>query len=422
MSVHGCGTGGRAIGGCVRLLLCVAVASCGTDTATRDSIDDLPRLRAVEDLRIGSQDDPDAGFSRLAAAAVDRDGNVFALEALDFQIRVYDPAGNLLRRIGRQGGGPGEFDGLPFYGLKGDTLWTYDRESGRITLFDRTGRVLATGRTLGFQVPVRTGYGFLTPHTMRPDGRLAGWFTRVNYARSGPPADSLTSRPIPRVLFDASGAVVDTVGWLSAPPPRMVPPAGYHGARSRSIKVGSQSYSVPDPPPELPVWEPLPDGHIIVGVPYARSAETGALTVTRISDAGDTVYRRTLRYRPQPYTEELLDAAAAQQPRAWMNGVEVTKPVDALVKSRLRAEMDFPAFRLPVQYSWLGADEGVWLRRTTDPGYLQHWIVLDAQGRLRGEVELPENARLLWCGGDVAWAAVPDDLDVPWLVRYRIGR
>jgi hypothetical protein len=223
------------------------------------------------------------------------------------------------------------------------------------------------------------------------------------------------------VLFDASGAVVDTVGWLGAPPPRMVAPPDYHGPRYHSIRVGSQSYAVPAPPTELPEWQPLPDGYIVVAVPYASSAESAALTVTRVGDTGDTVFHRSLRYRPQPYSEELLDALAAQQPRAWMNGIEVTKPVDALVKSRIRAAMDFPRFRLPVQFSRIAADQGVWLRRVTDPGYTQHWIVLDAEGRLRGEVELPENARLLWCGRDLAWAAVPDAADVPWLVRYRIG-
>jgi hypothetical protein len=29
---------------------------------------------------------------------------------------------------------------------------------------------------------------------------------------------------------------------------------------------------------------------------------------------------------------------------------------------------------------------------------------------------------MLWSSGDLAWMLVPDDFDVPWLVRFRIQR
>jgi hypothetical protein len=337
------------------------------------------------------------------------------------QIRVYASDGSLLRRIGRRGGGgPGEFENPPRYGLKGDTLWTYDSPSGRITLFDRAGRVLITGRTQGLQVVVRTGYGYITPVAMRADGFLVGWFTHIVYSRDHPPPAPSADSAVPRVLFEASGTVIDTIGGTPSPPPRMVPPEGYSEGRFRRIRIGSESYAVPDPPTALPQWLPLDDGYVVVHTSYATAAESGTFTVTRPGLTGDTIYHRVLSYRPQPYTDELLDSAAAHQPRAFMDGVEVTKQVDQAIRNKLRAEMDFPDYRLPVDYAWVADDKAVWLRREVNPGQLARWILLSPNGRPNGELELPANARVLWSRADLLWAAVPDEFDVPWLVRYRI--
>jgi hypothetical protein len=199
----------------------------------------------------------------------------------------------------------------------------------------------------------------------------------------------------------------------------MVPPADYVGPSYERVKVGSRSYSVPNPPTELPDWLPLNDGHIVVNVPYAVS-DVGALYVTRLGLDGDTVYHRELNYTPVPYTEAALDALAARQPMSMINGVAQPTDVPPLAVSAIREKMNFPAVQLPVERSWLAQDESVWLRRAGEPGRPVRWVLLDSLGTLRGQLELPANVRPLWSRGDILWAAVPDDLDVPWLVRYRI--
>jgi hypothetical protein len=407
---------------CHIIALCLCANACGGDYRGQDDIDDLPMLRVVEEQRIGSVDDPDVGFSRIAGAEVDRDGNLFVLEALDHQIRVYTPGGDLMRRIGRRGSGPGEFDSPPLYEVHGDTLWTYDSQSGRITIFDRTGHVLMTGRTHGVRVPAREGIGYLTPRSMRSDGSFVSWFTRVAYSRDDPPLTARSDAAVPRILFDAIGNVIDTIGWTPSPPPRMVPPVGYGEGRFRRITIGSQSYTVPDPPTDLPLWLPLDDGYVVVHAPYVTDTKTAAFTVTRLDLAGDTVYHRALSYRAHPYTDDALDSAAAQQPRAFRDGVEITRPVDDAIRNRLRAEMSFPPYRLPVDHAWIAADGSVWIRRAEIGGEAVRWILLSANGEPQGVIELPRAARVLWSRSDTLWAAIPDELDVPWLVRYRINR
>ena len=399
-------------------IACTCIAACGEARSVSESIHDLPRLNVVEEMRIGNVDSPDLGFSRISSVDVDRDGNIYALEAMASEIRVFDPHGNLLHRIGRRGGGPGEFENIPRFGVKGDTLWSYESPAGRITLFDRQGRIISTGRTTGASVPVRTGTGYVTPVSMRDDGLFVGWFTRIASRRGDPvsaPADG-----VPRIVFDASGAVVDTMGTLPSAPPRMVPPENYDAGRWQRVTIGGSTYSVPDPPTELPTWLPLDDGHVIVDVPYASTADGATFSVTRILAAGDTLYHRVLSYEPQRYTEDRLMAAAGRQPTVIIDGQLRENRTDDAAINAIRARMDFPEFMLPVVTARALDDESVWLQLVTEPEEPHRWVVLDDEGEVRGRIELPARSWPLWTDGNTVLAAVPDELDVPWLVRYRI--
>jgi len=39
-----------------------------------------------------------------------------------------------------------------------------------------------------------------------------------------------------------------------------------------------------------------------------------------------------------------------------------------------------------------------------------------------GVVEVPRGVRIAWSRGDDVWGVEPDDLGVPWLVRFRLVR
>lgn len=404
---------------CIVLTGCADIAGGGDTTADMDG---LRQLTATPDMRIGSVDDPDVGFSRLGYVDVDADGNIYALEMLDNQIRVYSPDGRIVRRIGRSGSGPGEFESAPRFGIQGDTLWALDGRAGRITLFDRTGNVLSTGTTNGLRVPLPTGYGYVLPMSMRPDGTFTSSLSRVAVSANDPATgvQAGDSIPVPRVRFDAAGSILDTIGWAPTPPPRLVPPAAHRPERQR-ITFAGREYTVPEPPSELPRWHDLDDGYISVEVPYATTPDAGTITVSRIGLTNDTVYSRVLNYQPQPFTAAQLDSAALRGARGPMmlSGPAQAAPAPELV-SVMRTALRFPEFSLPVRTSWIAQDESVWLQRE-EPGTNARWIVLGPDGTLRGEVQLPAGSRPLWNRGDTLWVSEPDELDVPWLVRYRIA-
>ena len=99
----------------------------------------------------------------------------------------------------------------------------------------------------------------------------------------------------------------------------------------------------------------------------------------------------------------------------------------ARANEALRREMPFPEFQLPVRGerefnpNHLGSDGSLWLRREDTGADTFRWIVLGVDGLPVGEVHLPrEGFSIAWSGSETLWAIEPDEVGVPWLVRYRI--
>jgi hypothetical protein len=401
--------------------------------AAANDLDRLPRIFATEEARIGDVNDPERGFSRIAGVDVDRDGNVYVGEASVPEIRVYSPAGQLLRRIGRRGGGPGEFEPrfAPRFGVVGDTVWALSgMQVTMITLFDRQGTLLSTGSTEGVRIPLPEVYGYVMPNAMRSDGRFGSRLSLIASNRDDPssgvqPTDRI---PVPIVLFDASGAVTDTIGWAPRPPPRMWRPPSEEPPSPATVVVDGRRTFAPNPPTTLPVWEPVIDGYLTIETPIATSPEEGAVLVTKMGLADDTIYSRTLRYRPIPYSAADLDSIAASAARRGggfgvpMGGSAPPVPDNwEAIAAAFRGVMDFPEFQVPIARSWLAQDESLWLARHREGSPVTDWVILDRDGNPRGGLELPAGANPQWSRGDVLWAVVPDEFDVQWLVRYTLS-
>lgn len=90
------------MGFCVRRSLWAATVLVACQRAEGPG-EELTEWRFVQDLRIGSGSNDTDGFSDLKGILVTRSGNIWALEASTQNIRVFDPAGAPLRRIGRKG-------------------------------------------------------------------------------------------------------------------------------------------------------------------------------------------------------------------------------------------------------------------------------------------------------------------------------
>jgi len=141
----------------VSLVLLVGTASVGVAddwkgaTETRDGIDYVmnpsegmtgPVTITPQELwRIGGDSESDEEFfGVINQMATDPDGNVYLLDRQLSEVKVFSPAGEYLRTIGREGEGPGEFrQALDMFFLPDGNLGVLQLAPGRIVMLTPDG-------------------------------------------------------------------------------------------------------------------------------------------------------------------------------------------------------------------------------------------------------------------------------------------
>lgn len=405
-----------------------ALAACGADEPEGPlTLDALPVLTATEEARWGDADDPALGFTFITSVDLDRDGNVYVFEGSVPEIRVYDPSGARIGTIGRRGEGPGEFSGPARFEVMGDSIWTFESSGTRMTLFDREGEVLSTGVAERVQVMLPNAIGTMLPREPDAEGLFIGWFSRLSSSRESSGVEPTDALPWPLVRFRADGSVADTLGWLPKPPPRMWRPPSEAPPGIEVLSIGERPFMVPRPHILLPQWMMRGTERIEVIAPAPPGADA-TLTLIRITLEGDTLFESSLALPSMRYTAAMLDSLALDAGATGGFGMRIGGPapeaVDNVdeVAARLRAAMDFPEFATPLNYSRPGEDDSVWMRLHGDDGAGNAvWVIMEGDGRFRGRLALPPRVEPRWMSGDTVWAAATDDLDIPWLVRYRLS-
>ena len=120
---------------------CCLAAGWGTTALAQSTgrISDRPRDRAAipltETLRLGALDGKDA-FGGLSHVALGSDGRLIVLDNQNRTVSLYDAQGRLVKRVGRRGQGPGEFELLWHATLsRGDSVFVWDLGLGRMSVF-----------------------------------------------------------------------------------------------------------------------------------------------------------------------------------------------------------------------------------------------------------------------------------------------
>lgn len=113
----------------VTVLLLLALVACGGEIAEwkgkitekegvvivsnpKKPLYENAEINIVQDLKIGvPEGDQEYLFTEITELDVDDDGNIYAIDLKDDNVRVFDRNGHFLRTVGRPGQGPGEFSG-----------------------------------------------------------------------------------------------------------------------------------------------------------------------------------------------------------------------------------------------------------------------------------------------------------------------
>lgn len=258
------------IGGCSRPATPVATSfadSAGPRFVTASG-DTITMTAAA---RIGGLDVSDAElFTRVNYLVPAIDGGIIVADdgadSTGSAVRQFDAAGRFVRRIGRVGDGPGEYDRyVQVLALPRGQLLIGSQASLRVARYDSVGQVNGT-----WSVP--SGLVDLLP---ADDG---GWYTMNAVAT---PVDG--PRPVSYFRFDSSGVLRDTIPASEA----------YRNGPNDALGWGRHSHTTM-----------LPDGTQV-------ASRTDSFNLSLVGAAGAT--RRIERDAPRPkYTQEQWETRMAQ--------------------------------------------------------------------------------------------------------------
>ncbi len=384
-------------------------AACTDDSGSvADPFSHTPWTAAGPELRIGTvEGDPDYIFGPVFALEPGPDGMLYSLHFQEATVRRWTPEGLPAGSVGRAGEGPGEFERPVDMGFFGDSLWVWDMGAYRASYFDLGGEFVGSASP-----PV--AFGSLEESPPRPSrpfrdgtflGRQPAWSHLVA-------TGELTETSV--VRMDADGGN-HTLLWNEPHEPRdglaLMDDNGVTGSFGRQPFGDGVRHTV------------FEAGLIVV----ERRAWTGegepVVTLTRIDLAGDTLFRRAIPYTPEPLPGERLDSAIRATTDAWHRDESgVTK--DAL-EARIREATYKPAYLPAVGVARVMGDGNIWLERYSPVRsgtgeWLKEWWILDIDGEPKARAHLPPDLRVMYVGEEVIWGTERDELDVEYIVRYRL--
>lgn len=348
--------------------------------------------------RVGSMqgDDWDT-FGRVAAAAFDATGNLYLLDSQAAQVTVVDLQGNLVRRFGRVGEGPGEFsDGgiWAFTVYSDERIAVYDTERQAFVLFGLDGEFERN-------VPLRGAQSAI-----------------IRGLQADPAAESVISTGEVGLL----GETPDPAGDISAPPGRPV---------MRYILSGDEVLRDTaamgwKPPGDPEAFAPVLRAGVLPGGGVAFTDSSGY--AIRIADADGVVSRVLTRpIQAVPVTGAMRAAYVEREmeelQRDAERGDEFAQAVAAFRRRELESMEYYP--EVPVVRNLRTSREGtIWVvRRGDEPDNDGPIDLIAADGRYLGSFAAGTTGLPSAFGPDGLVAFVEtNDLDVPTVVVKRLPR
>ncbi|UCF40975.1 MAG: hypothetical protein JSW43_01135 [Gemmatimonadota bacterium] len=354
---------------------------------------------AARSVELGA---PDAAFPEPFSAVLGvrelSNGQVLISDRIEMTLVRLDFASGTYEQLGRQGGGPGEFQMPgPLYALPGDSTLMSDIMNRRFNV------ILPDGRLSEETIPLRHPAGYpILPRGVDQAGRI--YFDLAGMMLPG--LEESAVRGIAPVLrWDRSADVVDTLGYVHFPP---MEPAGPGAA---VVNIGGGAYQPQDD------WAVTPDGTVAL-VRYAD------YSIQWITSDGAATEGPPADFKPVRITTEDKEAwADAMTSRGVTIHVEngrrrVGRPPRPNIDN-----VDWPDYMPPTVHrtARIAPDGRLWVERSApSDAEMRTYDVFDARGNLVERVSLPSDRRVVAFGDGVVYVIRSDEDDLQWLERYRL--
>lgn len=357
----------------------------------------------TEELRIAPEADDTTLFAEVNEFDVGPDGRLYVFDAANRVLFVFDSAGAVLRRVGRQGSGPGEFNANNGMVVLPDArLAQWDARNGRISFFSPDGEY-----QYSWVVPT----GFSTSNGIRTDrsGSLYA-YRPVTAPREG----EILGRMGLRLLGD-DGVMTDSLIPPDLPFTQVV-----YIARQQD----NTSATVPTHAPRFQ-WQWHPDGHFV-----SVSSERYEIELSRAERPLRIV--RDAPAIPVPEAERAWDEQRItfnlrMTDPAWkFNGPpipSVKPPVAGLFVARdgrIWVRVAVPSVEIPEAERDAPDSTRPPVRRYRDAA--TEFEVFEANGTFVARVRLPYTATFMEADGDRVWYLDRDGDGLPAVVRARWSR
>lgn len=370
------------------LTLCVVVSSCGGAANEQPVHVATWQLSESPLVAIGGTDSSSTlAFHQVRSVVLDVERNIVVADGGSNEVRIFDLSGDLKRRFGRYGGGPGEFSHLLRAGsYRGDSLYTGEGMGRRIAVWTADGIVVRTiplddPRLIQDVIALSDGsFAAIYRKPERPTS-VEGTFVFDSlslyvFNDTGLPIRSVPSRPGRRYV--ASRTFTNVVLMQ---PPSFWPRAVYTVGKDHSYYGWSSAWQI-----------------------FRQRLEDGAVDTLR------------LERRRRPMTEEML----ANHVQSRLDRPNSTR--DARTReyfSTLNRVDSLPSFDRIVEDD----SSRVWVREfRVAEDTVDHWFVFAADGTLAAVVTAPPSLDVMHIRDDLVAGVMSDELDREIVVVYALNR
>jgi hypothetical protein len=344
-------------------------------------------------------------YAEVGEIEIDRANRIWLFDYKSRQLFLFDSTGALVRRIGRQGQGPGEFaggNGLVTLPDTGAVLW--DSQNARISLFSASGDFLTSWPTpAGFG----TNNGLLTdrsgtlylkrPVTPPREGEILGRMGLVRLKAGGEFGDSLlpVDLPVQRDTYVA------------------VSPDG-RGRSSTAFRHAPNFH-----------WDWHPDGYFVAG--HGGRYE---IVIAR-PDSRPVIIRRIappVAVPPDEHDEEkeaiTWNMRQTQPSWSWTGGPlpETKAPLTGITVTRdgnIWAHVAVPSERVPDDELPPRRENSSPIRHFRNTGTI--YEVFAPSGRFLGRVPMPPRTTMFQADGDYFWGIARDEDGLVSIIRFKLS-
>lgn len=389
-------------------LIPTALAACGGDSSAPGSVArDSAGVRIVQSERPVWKDgegwtvgeapsldigvvDGEAAYQLDGVRSVARlsDGRILVANAGTHQLRLFAPDGKHLLSMGREGGGPGEFQGLEWAGVgPGDTLLAWDPHDKRLTVFSSGGALVRTVKPAGLEGQYPRVFGMLA------DGSIVstGGFSMDNF-KMGEQRDSVRYH-----RFGTDGRALGDLGRFA-------------GMEAFTMELDN-----------MILQDQVLFGRDVAVRPAGNEllvADNDRFEVRFL--ALDGTLRRIVRRAHEPVRVQSADVEAhfaARDQDAVGSGADGAnfRRMREKQKEVLPRRETFPAFaRVRTD-----TEGNLWVEEYGRPADEQsRWSVFDPEGRWLGTVQIPGDFEVQQIGPDWILGVQKDEMDVEHVRMY----